>query len=356
MLSIFKKAVSAFTAAVAYPIFVRIASIFRSNLARVRDYYDYGNYVVPSNHFLVTLINSIAVSHSMSIERFITLTYQAGVSAGRNIGLGSAVAPMRVFNESQFYGSGTQEVIYLTDTEFPIDSPELWLGLNPIKVWRHSDTAFTFKRLVGVNLNKPGLSVIEINLPLLMCQFRHFMNQQLELPEDQRKDVRHFVSNVIVGLTESHLDVASFNRVVATLKGEPVTDAPVMSGISLQDASANSETFMRQVVENLTNRTLTWENALALIPMPFAGNALDFFHLPEQISNRYSRCFEFLATYDAIMFLLDLDEKSPGDKNTPYKTALRVYLDRVESEALWQTFSGDTSSIQTAVRVLRERL
>lgn len=356
MLSIFRKAAAAITATASYSIFTRIASVFQQNAIKVEDYYSYADYVVPSDHFLVTLINSIAVPHSVSIERFIDLTYRAGVAAGRANGLGSAMSPMRITNRSRFFGSNHREVIYLTDTEFAIDVPELWLGLSPIKFWSHGENDLSFKRLVGYESQASGFSVVEVNVPLLMCQFRHFNNEQLELPEEQRRDVRHFVSLTISRALRSQLDVSMFNRIVATIKQKPLHPVTTLSGVSLQNPLTQVDTFIQQVIENITGRTLTWENILALMPMPYGQTALDYFRLPEQVQNRYVRSFELLATFKLVSFLLDVDSISPGDKNTQHVTALRVYLDRVLAEALWQTLEGDTTAIQADILELRKRL
>lgn len=356
MLSIFKKAAAAITATASYSIFTRIANVFQQNAIKVEEYYAYADYVVPSDHFLVTLINSIAVPHSISIERFIDLTYRAGVTAGRANGLGSAITPMRIFNKSKFFGSKHREVIYLSDDEFPIDVPELWLGLSPIKFWSHGENDLSFKRLVNFESTASGFSVVEINIPLLMCQFRRFNNEQLELPEEQRRDVRHFVSLTITKALRSQLNVSLFNRVYATIKQQPLTPVTALSGISLQNPLTQVDTLIAQITEQITNRTLTWENVLSLIPLPYGDNALDYFRLPDQVQTRYVRCFELLATYKLVKFLILVDSLSPGDKNTPHRTALRVYLDRVIAENLWQTLEGDTAAIQADIIELRKLL
>ncbi len=357
MLSVFKKVAAAITATASYSIFTRIASVFQSNSIKFDEYYLYADYVVPSNHFLVTLINSIAVPHSVSLERFIDLTYQAGVAAGRGLGLGSAMSPMRILPKSYFFGDGHKEVIYLTDTEFQTDVPELWLGLSPIKFWSHGENDLSFKRLVGYQSSaKESFSVVEINLPLLMCQFRHFNNAQLELPTEYRKDVRHFVSLCIVNALKSQLNVAMFNRVSDTLTKKPLSGVTVLPGLSLQNPLGQVDSFIAQVIENITNRTLTWENVLSLIPLPYSTSALDEFRLPDQVQNRYARCFEIMATFKLVEFLTTVDQLSPGDKNTPYQTALRVYLDRALAENIWQTFEGDTAVIKERIEYLRKLL
>lgn len=356
MLSIFKRVVASVTATASYPIFTRIAQVLRLNLSKVEDYYGYANYVVPSDHFLVTFINSIAVSHTTSLETFIDLTYRAGVSAGRGLGLGSAMTPMCVLSKSYFFGTKYQEVVFLSDTEFPTQNPDVWLSMNPIKFWAHNQTDISYPRLVGYESKVTGFSVVEINVPLLMCQFRHFNNEQLELPEEQRRDVRHFVSQILVRSLESCQNTAFFNRTYATLKRAPVDESLPFTGLTLQNPLTQLDTLIEQINTNITQRTLAWENVLTLIPMPHGGSAYDYFRLPDQVQNRYVRCFEFAATFKVLNFLLDVDALSPGDKNTQYRTALRVLVDRMIAETIWQSFEGNVGVVQGLVTALDLRL
>src|SRR5690606_7000045 len=92
------------------------------------------------------------------------------------------------FIASALYGPNSDDLFILTTTGFTLTNIEqTWRDLTPIRILRHDYDNVNFAVPDGLKRHYVGSSVIEINLPMLACQYMAFRLEEKQLNPDKPK-------------------------------------------------------------------------------------------------------------------------------------------------------------------------
>ncbi len=119
-------------------------------------------------------------------------------------------------------------------------------------------------------LDKSGLAVVNIDIPLMACQWRMWKASN---PFDTNES---FITSVLLpGMMRSHLDQVMFNKVL--LKRGLIEECRVKSNLVFAQTPVGShaDEIINDAVSKILSRKMSANQILSSIPTIYYGNALD---------------------------------------------------------------------------------
>ena len=173
----------------AYDVLMRKMKV---SLHDVVMFYRNSSYFVKSNHLLVKMITSTPTMRHLNLEDYMYFNMEFTANISRQFNITSSIVPGRSFYPGIFLGVDSEEVIVLTNNRFNIKKFEAnWENYSPIRFMRHPKTDLNLNMPFGKSTSDElGTSVIFINFPMLMCQYRLWKNEKnlaLRQQSEQRR-------------------------------------------------------------------------------------------------------------------------------------------------------------------------
>lgn len=280
----------------------------KRNLQTVIDYYQSRGFAVKGNHFLVKLINSIGVEHSLNIERYYDIVNAKTNKLGMHFKMTSSVYSGQLF-DGVFYGPGTKEII-IADDEYisPYEIQSNWKNIQSVKVLDHPRSDLYLNLPNGkVSGTETGTATIVINIPALALQYRQFAIEQARRMQhgENPATVAFFIYRyVLPNMLYTHLDVALFNRIVNWTIGKPMGESTVKHAFALLDYTNRVDDVYRDLVKEIENTEVDFWTILRSIPMCSVDNAKTLMLLPEMAPTRQLAWAEFLTRLKCVEFLV----------------------------------------------------
>jgi hypothetical protein len=243
----------------------------KRNLGTTIAYYRQNPQAVRSEHFLVRLLQSIAVSQSQNLDRYYANVDALALHMSMALKMTSSISVGKIW-DGVFYGEGSQEVLLAHDQEFdPLWAHKNWQNLPSVTVLRH------FRSDLGFNLpdgkktgSEEGLAVIAINIPMLAVQYRAFRLNEINEARftDSQRSVMQFIHMyVLPNMLPSHVDLAIFNRIDNLAKGAPIGESSKGHPFFLPDTYAKRSLKIQQdILRNFERETLDFVTIMRSIP------------------------------------------------------------------------------------------
>jgi len=246
----------------------------------------------------------------------------------------------RVRNHSHFYGRGVNEIIIaVADDEItPAQIWFNWRNMSPVRILSHPISGCGIIELDGTNefKNLPigATATIELNIPLLACQYHLWRMATASLaPEGFAFPVAHFLTQVVIpNLLDSHLDVAVQN----TLHGLIEPDIGYVRADSSMpfytaDLYPRFEKGLKELVDRFSNQTLTYQSILQNIPVFAKETLIQVVRMPDIAFTNQAIWALTIARLPLVAMLLKFDELSKNVKNDADKNRIRRSLTEAES-------------------------
>lgn len=215
MISLFENYPKGSTGVVFPPQWNYIKSGINRNIEKVKTFYQLYPIAVPSQHFLVRLIESIEIPMDLTLDRYYSNVDAIALNVSMAMRMTSARAKGKCFN-GIFYGEGSTEVLLAVDDYFDYQYVnDNWESVSAITTLMHPKSDMDLILPFGKSYsNEHGLSVIMINIPMLMVQYRAFRNKQPMSLSGAPKSIYQFIGGyVIPNMLESQTEIALFNRI-----------------------------------------------------------------------------------------------------------------------------------------------
>lgn len=236
-----------------------------------------------SSHLLRGILLSLAVEFRGDLQEYIRAVGAAERRIVPGLGLTSSYSRGRLFLEGVFYNDCPEIIIAAPSFEWSI--LDLWKdyrALSAVTVLTHPISDMDVVELGVMNpftVSKSGmkdLAIIAIDIPLMAAQW---ILWRAGFPDGTPE---HFLTEVVLtGAVKSHLNVAFFNKVMATLGIKDFVK--VRSNLTFQqfpvDGPAND--LAKTVVNNITDKAMQENQVLASIPVPFGDNYLNSVKFPD---------------------------------------------------------------------------
>lgn len=308
------------TGAVTFSGWKYIKDGLKQSLGQILSYYRKNPTAVKSEHFLVRLIESMAVPRSLELERYHANVADRSLNLSMALKMTSSIFKGHLF-DGVFYGGENKEILIAHTDWFNIwECNRDWENVCPVRVLSHAFTDLGLNIPDGRETSiESGLNVIAINIPMLMIQYRAFRrnewNERGQFGENERS-VKQFVRMyVLPNMLFSHLDVALFNRIAQTAKGAPLGMAKVKHSFHLIDYSDKIDTVNSKILKDLSNNLRDFVTIMRTVPMVTKDNMEQLMYLPKMASTRQVDWALTICRLSALSFLYRVSKGGPGTRN-----------------------------------------
>jgi hypothetical protein len=290
----------------------------RHNLKKVVEFYRYHSMVVESDHFLIRLLQSIAVAKSTELHRYYDIVDSLSLNLGMALKMTSPISKGHVFN-GVFY-AGCTEILIAENADFDVEeTDDNWENAQAIRVLRHPRSD------LGLNLpdgkktgTEVGVAVIAINIPMLAVQYRAF-----RLSEDawsQRtgepgRTIQQFIHmHVLPNMLYSHLDYVMFNRVYNMERGLPQGESTKAHPFYITDFAAKLNSVHQTILSNLKAVGQDFTGILRSLPAVTKESLNDVMTVPDMAQTMQVVWALALSRFPAISLMVDLSDggSQPG--------------------------------------------
>ena len=277
------------------------------NLDTVKNYYKSRVFTVKSNHFLARIINSINVPHSLNIERFYDNVDSKADAFSMAMKMTSSIYKGSLFT-GIFYGSNNTEILISNSESFnPYWVHDNWKDVCAVKPLMHPRSDLDLLLPNGKDTgSETGLSVISINIPMLIVQYRAFVIDQMNKNSgDSLLTVGHFIHMyVLPNMLDAHLDIALFNRINNLSLGAPLGESKRKHPFALPNYNYTVNSVHEQILHDMKSRKMEYEMVLRTIPMVKFETLDKVMLLPDIAQTRQVIWALILARLDALDFMI----------------------------------------------------
>ena len=192
-----------------------IMGVIRRNVHMNQSYLRGSKQWLRNSHILSKLIDAIQIPMTGQIANYIDDVADRIYSISEVLQVTSPTSFGILHRTNQFY-IGCDEVIMLDYDEFDwMSCKEHWREYQPVKILKHPFTRLSPICPNGSLGGVKGLAVISINVPMLMLQYRMWIESENDVAET--KD-QFLYAYPIVNAMESHMNIALMNRNVALFR------------------------------------------------------------------------------------------------------------------------------------------
>lgn len=288
------------------------------NIATVKNYYSVRPFAVKSDHILARLLNNLGVPYNYSLERFYDIIDSRALPLATSFRFTSSLNKGSMF-KGCFFGEDSDEVLMAVDDSFnPYTVFRDWKSVSAVTVLMHpkSDLGLTLPNGKRSG-TETGLSVIQINIPMLAVQFKAFLKDQKENFIDKgldSKTVAQFIHMyVLPNMMESYLDISLFNRAYNLLVGAPMGEATKKHAFYLTDYSKQVDSTYKEILDYFINNDKHYKIILKSFFVVLSGDFEKLFVLPDNAPTKQIIWAELIARLKVIEFLVKLSP-SCGNK------------------------------------------
>lgn len=240
----------------------------KRNLARIKDYYRRNPTIVPSQHFLVRLLQSIAVPHSINTERYYDNVVLLSNRLSSLLGMTSSISKGKLFKNT-FYNGSHEILLSITERIFDIEEVNKnWKDISAVKVVSHPVSTLDLMLPDGRQETvETGIAIISIDIPLLALQYRAFCIEQEYLNNGAQLTIMQFIRMYVIPNTlDSHLDYVIFNRIKKLYFKEPIPNFQQSHPFILVDYSNQVDGVLIRVLSVLEKQVNSFSKILLTLP------------------------------------------------------------------------------------------
>lgn len=303
---------------------------------RLTAYYHSRVYAVKNEHLLCRLINLCMAPMDYSPERFMDVVTTRAPYIARNLGLTDSIN-IGKFHKGVFYGD-IQELIFDTYDSFDLAwAATNWEKLTPITVLTHPVSDFGLTPLTGKKRSTAtGFAAIQINIPMLVFQYRCFLNRVVNLLDDTQKanyGVQHFVHQYpITGMLKTHTELVCWNRMKNLFYGLPDSRPISLNPIAITDMSRKVDDVMEQVLRKIIDANMPYEGMLNNVPSLFETDMQEMLLMPHMSLTRQVWWALFFTRLSDMAFLVDIGGVNGRKLNQQALNNFKVATQRFESD------------------------
>lgn len=257
------------------------------NVQKVQQYYRTNNPTVRSDHFLIRLLESLPVPRSMALEQYYGAVDRVALTHAQALGMTSPLSRGKLFRGT-FYGANTPEYLLAVDDYFDfVEADRDWQNVVAVKPLMHAKSDLKLLLANGQPYSaETGLTVIQVNIPMLAVQWRAFVNaEKLRTTNNPRTIAMFLATYVIPNMLPAHLDLAIFNRLyndataADTDSNEPYRAHPF--GLPKYDFMVDDA--LETVLENIQRSPLDFQTVLKTMPAVFQDSQWQVLKMPDVV-------------------------------------------------------------------------
>ena len=316
-----------------YDKFDYLKKKYRENLRTAKEYYYNKEDAVDNRHLLNKLINDL----SPSIEEYDVIDYIRLVSASaellsRQFDIVSNISFGKILS-NVFYGKNSREILLYTSTEIDISTiEENWKELTSVRVIYHEDTDMNIPRPLPINYVPGSLIVMEIDVVLLMLQYRGWYLDRLAM--DQSVNINVFISQIVMtNMMDNILDIALVNRYNYIARGvQPYEDINLHPFLVI-DYTDKLDDCLKTIIRDNRNKSITIEQLLNGLPAIVEDTIWDVLFIRHRYYTMQSKWVLWLVRISYMDMILFVIGVKGIRRNKGVLNRLPVLLKRLERDS-----------------------
>lgn len=319
MYNLFKKVSPLLPGVVKFPEWEIIRDQLKKNLDTVITYYRTNPTAVQSSHFLVRLLQSIAIPKSQNLERYYNNVDALALNLSMALKMTSSIYAGTVF-KGVFYGEDSTEILIADNSFFDYNQAHKdWMNLCPVTVLSHPMSDLSLNLPDGKRTwSETGISVICINIPMLAIQYRAFRLNEIQITgdSDSQKSIMQFIRMyVIPNMLYSHLDYAIFNRIKNKVIVAPLGEGKKTHPFYLNDYSKLLDKVQEKYLDILLTSNKDFPTILKTIQVVTNSNLETTLLLPDIAPTRQVNWALAISRIPALSFLCTILKTTHGNLN-----------------------------------------
>lgn len=333
----------------------------KRNIEKVQQYYRTWNPILPSNHFLVRLLQTLSVPYSLSLDRYVANVDRVALGHAMQLGMTSVMSKGRVFRGA-FYGAATPEILLAVDDSFNYEEADRnWKNVCAVKPLLHAKTDTDLLLPNGLyTSDESGLTIVQINITLLAVQYRAFLRSQAGVaPGTAKTDASFIGAYVLPNMLPAHMEQVLFNRLYA-LHTSPMRTPPKRRRshpFSMPRYDAYLDNALAKSLEYIDTGKLEFETMLKSMPSVSYASQYEAQEMPDILPTRQVDWALTAARLKAVDLLVRLGGEFPTVPNQRHFNQIERALVRNDAWKLMQeNLPGDAlRDLTLYVEHLQER-
>lgn len=290
-----------------------------NNLHKVQQYYRVYNPTLRAEHFLVRLLQSLAVPQSLPLERYYENVDAIALTHSMRMGMHSSIGEGIVFR-GVFYGAGMPELLLASDDPFDFEDVHLnWRTTSAVTVLAHPKSDLGMHLPNGESYsNERGLCVILINITMLAVQYRAFVMEQLKNPDNSSRTIMQFIAgHVLTNMLRSQLEICLFNRLYKQAYSlDDGSSAPLRRhSFGLTNYDTIIDNMLDKVLETIGKSKKEFNAILNNIPSVSCDSMHRALMMPDIAPTRQINYVLVAARLKAMDFLMRISQPETKAKN-----------------------------------------
>lgn len=311
-----------------------LRGLHQQNLTKAIQFHRQNVQAVNTDHLLAQLIQSCNEPLHRDHDVYRRAISRRALDLGMAFKMTSPLKRGAVFGTGPILGRGSAEVIIADIADFDtynLDST--WMDLEPVRFIRHNSTSLMMPALNGLPSGHSGLSIIVVNIPMLLLQYKCWMEAQVAHNPDNTLSIAQFLHQIpLANALRSYLDIALFNRSLHMLLDLPIKKDHNTNSFHLVDTNELTNEVYKEIVSIAKERRVDFPNILQGIPLVTSVNMLDFVNFGLAINNRQVNWAMTAAHIPVISFLVRVNSQFDGERNQQYLTQIGRTLRILESD------------------------
>lgn len=290
------------------------------NLLKTKIHYRRSVYTVPSDHFLVQVLQHLTLGNENDEQLYYRITTQGSRLAGP-LHFNTETILSGPLSKPWFFKSPVKT--FILENSFDklpdLDYSKVWTDLQPIRAISHPSTDLNFNVLEGKEKRElKGNAFFYLDIGILAIQYKYWLNSVKDYIA--RPSIQQFVFQYpLVNLLESQFDVAFFNRINAISKDIPIPRTESQNGLALKDLTALANRLAEEVITGLRNSRRDYYQIPAEVPLVFKDTLAEQLVLPDIFFNRQTLGLYTVAYLPYLSFISNIvDTSGTLNKQGPY--------------------------------------
>jgi hypothetical protein len=340
MYKLFSKRFEANNSIIKPPGFELLRRTYQKEIFNIINYYNNRVYAVKSNHILCRVINTSLASFNNDLDRYVEIINARSPYVAKHFNFTSPIN-YGVEHDGFFYGKGNSEIIIYDEEYFnPYYEIAHWRQIKAVQVLYHefSDMGLLLPKGENISSDK-GLVIIKINIPLLLVQFRGFLQEQFTKNKetDSRLGITHFVHMyVLPNMLQSHIELNIINRIMNLFYSAPMGEALGKHSFYVTNYDDKLDNVLTDVLKHIENTGYLFYTYLKNIPSVFDRDMQESLLMPDMAKTKQIWWALIISRLRIMKFLIDCGDSRGLASNNSYVNKLKLDLKRVLDENTMQ--------------------
>lgn len=312
-----------------------------NELKRLRDYYHRTIFPVPTSHLVSQIIEMLNIPLMMSYREYIDRAVDGAGRVCLSMRIAHSVS-QGIVRKGVFYNNQCDEILIAIDEKFDVEKAVAnWRELEPIRVFNHPYSDFTMARCNGkYPVNKTGVAVIFINVPMLMLQYRRWVEEESVMESGSIHPIANFVGQYpITNMVNSHLDVVLWNRFVNLCRAEA---NDIVHGyqhpIPFINYSGRIDPYVKRTAFHLLDQKPTMGQLMKLFPLFTQANMLEHMQEPGIYMTRYVAWGMIVGWMPIVGFLMEFSNQYENIANGNYVNGIVREFNRYRQDNMFKRY------------------